>query len=129
MSSHKKIIKTSLAPAAIGSYSQAIDVGNTVYFSGQIPLDPKTMEMIGPEFEQQAHQVFKNLSALAEASGGSLESLVKLTVYLTNLENFGKLNEVMAHYFESPVSVARAAVQVSALPKGSLVEIDGVMVK
>ena len=126
----RRAISTDNAPAAIGTYSQAIAVGpgTTVYLSGQIPLDPQTMEMVSEAFAEQAHQVFRNLSEVAQASGGSLADLVKLNVYLTDLGNFATLNEIMAEYFSSDAPMpARAAVQVSALPRGALIEIDGVM--
>ena len=122
----KTIISTDQAPAAIGAYSQAVKVGNTVYLSGQIPLVPSTMEMVGPDFEEQATQVFTNLVAVATASGGSLSDAVKLTIYLTDLGNFAALNEIMARFFSEPFP-ARAAVQVSALPKNAQIEIDAVL--
>ena len=121
-------IKTPNAPAAIGTYSQAISVraNQSVYLSGQIPLDPVSMEVVSPVFLDQAHQVFKNLVAVATAAGGSLANCVKLNIYLTDLGQFATLNEVMAEYFDPPYP-ARAAVEVSALPKGVDIEIDGVM--
>jgi reactive intermediate/imine deaminase len=119
-------IRTDAAPAAIGSYSQAIRTGQTVYLSGQIPLDPATMKTVDGAFEQQIEQVFKNLKAVAEAAGGSLAEIVKLTVYLTDLVNFPQVNEVMARYFSEPYP-ARAAVGVSALPLGVAVEIDAIL--
>lgn len=122
----KEIINTDNAPAAIGTYSQAVRVGNTVYISGQIPLDPATMNLVTGGFGEQAHQVFNNLVAVAEAADSSLEQAVKLTVYVTDLANFAELNEVMAGYVPEPFP-ARAAVQVSALPKGALVEVDAVL--
>lgn len=122
----RSIIKTEKAPAAIGTYSQAVKVDNTVYVSGQIPLDPTTMQMVSDDFSEQARQVLNNLSAICEASGGSLDSAVKLTVYFTDLDNFAVLNEVMSKVFSEPYP-ARAAVQVSALPKGAQVEIDAVL--
>lgn len=122
----KSIIKTDQAPAAIGAYSQAVKVGNTVYVSGQIPLDPTTMDMVGPDFEEQACQVFTNLAAIATASGGSLSDAVKLTIYLTDLGNFVMLNEIMARFCSEPFP-ARASVQVSALPKNAQIEIDAVL--
>ncbi len=125
--STKIIINTDKAPAAIGPYSQAVKVDNTVYMSGAIPLDPVSMEVVSDDFEAQAEQVFKNLSAVAEAAGGSLADAVKLNVYLTDLANFGLVNEVMMRYFDAPYP-ARAAVQVSALPKGVAVEVEGVLV-
>ena len=122
----KQIISTQLAPAAIGPYSQAVKVGDTVYVSGQIPLDPKTMEIVDGGFTGQAHQVLKNLTAVAEAAGGSLSDAVKLNVYVTDLNNFATLNEIMADFLPEPYP-ARAAIQVSALPKGAIVEIDAVL--
>jgi len=121
-------IKTPNAPAAIGTYSQAISVraNQSVYLSGQIPLDPVSMEVVSPVFLDQVHQVFKNLVAVATAAGGSLANCVKLNIYLTDLGQFATLNEVMAEYFDPPYP-ARAAVEVSALPKGVDIEIDGVM--
>ncbi|MFT7526653.1 MAG: reactive intermediate/imine deaminase [Arenicella sp.] len=122
----KIIINTQAAPAAIGAYSQAVRVADTVYISGQIPLDPDTMEVVSQEFEQQARQVFKNLIAVADAAGGSLADAVKLTVYLTDLTDFAALNTIMAAYISEPFP-ARAAVQVAALPKGVQIEIDAVL--
>lgn len=123
----KEIISSPQAPAAIGTYSQAVKVGNTVYMSGQIPFDPQTMELVSSEFEPQAVQVFENLAAVAKAAGGSLADAVKLNISLTDLANFATLNEVMARYFTAPYP-ARAAVGVAALPKGSLVEIEAILV-
>jgi len=123
----RQIIHTDQAPAAIGTYSQAVRVGNTVYLSGQIPLDPKTMKLHDVDIEAEIHQVFRNLRAVAEAAGGSLNHLVKLNVYLTDLVNFPKVNEIMGEYFDKPYP-ARAAVGVAALPRGSHVEVDGVLV-
>lgn len=123
----KEVIKTEKAPAAIGTYSQAIKVGETVYLSGQIPLNPLTMQLVDGGFEAQAVQVFENLKAVAEAAGGSLQNIVKLNIYLTDLDNFTKLNEIMGRYFAEPYP-ARAAIGISALPKGSLVEMDAVLV-
>ena len=123
----KSIIQTSNAPAAIGTYSQAVKAGNTVYLSGQIPLVPDTMNMISEVFEEQAHQVFKNIKAVVEAAGGTTANLVKVNIFLTDLGQFAKVNEIMAQYFAEPYP-ARAAVQVSALPKGAQIEIDAVMV-
>jgi len=122
----KQIIATDNAPAAIGTYSQAVRAGNTVYLSGQIGLDPATMEMV-EGFEAQTQRVFTNLKAVAEASGGTLADTVKLNIYLTDLSNFAKVNEIMATYFEQPYP-ARAAVGVKELPKGALVEADAVLV-
>jgi reactive intermediate/imine deaminase len=123
----KTPISTDRAPAAIGTYSQAIRCGETIYLSGQIPLDPATMEMIGTEPAQQIHQVFRNLTAVTEAAGGSLASVVRLSVYLTDLSHFGAVNEIMAEYFEAPYP-ARAAIGVAALPRGALVEMDAIAV-
>ncbi|MFT5137439.1 MAG: reactive intermediate/imine deaminase [Arenicella sp.] len=122
----KIIISTKAAPAAIGAYSQAVKVADTVYISGQIPLSPDTMDVISQDFEPQARQVFKNLIAVADAAGGSLADAVKLTVYLTDLNDFAALNTVMADYISEPFP-ARAAVQVAALPKGVQIEIDAVL--
>ncbi|PIT14689.1 RidA family protein [Snodgrassella alvi] len=123
----KNIIHTDKAPAAIGAYSQAVRAGNTVYLSGQIPLVAETMQIVDGGFAEQAHQVFKNLQAVAEAAGGNLNDLVKVNAYLTDLSNFATFNEIMAQYFTAPYP-ARAAVEVSALPKGVLVEAEGVLV-
>jgi len=122
----RTIVSTPDAPAAIGTYSQAVRVGDTVYLSGQIGLDPASMTMV-EGFEAQTEQVFGNLRAVAEASGGRLADAVKLTIYLTDLGNFGKVNEIMAKYFSEPYP-ARAAVGVKELPKGALVEADAVLV-
>lgn len=122
----KRIIATPNAPAAIGTYSQAVQVGDTVYLSGQIGLDPATMQMVDG-IDAQIEQVFKNLSAVAEAAGGSLADLVKLNVFLTDLGNFAKVNETMARFVAEPFP-ARAAVGVASLPRGALVEADGVLV-
>ncbi|WP_227815717.1 RidA family protein [Nitrogeniibacter aestuarii] len=122
----KQIIATDKAPAAIGTYSQAVRAGNTVYLSGQIGLDPTSMEMVDG-FEAQTQRVFTNLKAVAEAAGGSLADTVKLNIYLTDLSNFAKVNEIMATFFEQPYP-ARAAVGVKELPKGALVEADAVLV-
>jgi reactive intermediate/imine deaminase len=122
----RRIIATSAAPAAIGTYSQAVQVGQTVYLSGQIGLNPATMEL-ADGFEAQTVQVFENLKAVAEAAGGTLADAVKLTIYLTDLDNFAKVNEVMARYFSEPYP-ARAAVGVKALPKGAQVEADAILV-
>jgi 2-iminobutanoate/2-iminopropanoate deaminase len=121
----KKVIKTSGAPAAIGPYSQAIVVGNMVYASGQIPLDPKSMEMVGSTVEEQTEQVLKNLSAVLEAEGLGLKHLVKTTVFLKNMGDFPKFNAVYEKHMVAPYP-ARATVEVSALPKGALVEIEGI---
>ena len=122
----RQIIATPNAPAAIGTYSQAVRVGNTVYLSGQIGLDPATMQMVDG-FEAQTVRVFDNLKAVAEAAGGSLADAVKLNIYLTDLSNFAKVNEIMARYFNEPYP-ARAAVGVKELPRGALVEADAVLV-
>ena len=122
----KTIIKTEQAPAAIGTYSQAVKAGNTVYLSGQIGLDPATMQMVDG-IEAQIHRVFSNLKAVAEAAGGSLADVVKLNVFLTDLGHFAKVNEIMAQYFSEPYP-ARAAVGVKELPRAALVEADAVMV-
>ena len=122
----KQIISTVNAPAAIGTYSQAVKVGDTTYLSGQIPLDPRSMQLVAG-FENQVRQVFDNLRSVCEAGGGSLNDLVKINVYLINLANFAKVNEIMATYFDEPYP-ARAAVGVAALPRGAEVEIEGVMV-
>jgi reactive intermediate/imine deaminase len=123
---NRKIIQTPDAPAAIGTYSQAIKVGDTVYLSGQIGLDPGIMQM-ADGIEAQIHQVFQNLRAVASAADSSFDDLVKLNVYLTDLGHFNKVNEIMAGYFRQPYP-ARAAVGVAALPRGALVEMDGVLV-
>lgn len=123
----KTIISTEQAPAAIGTYSQAVKAGQTVYLSGQIPLDPQSMELVSADFREQADRVFRNLSAVAAAAGGSLGDAVKLNIYLTDLGHFPIVNEVMAAHMAEPYP-ARAAVEVSALPKGALVEIEGVLV-
>lgn len=122
----RRPIATDRAPAAIGTYSQAVESGGTVYLSGQIPLDPATMEMVAGDIAAHVRRIFDNLAAVAEAAGGSLEDMVKLTVYLVDLDDFATINEVMSEYF-SPPYPARAAIQVSALPKGATVEIDGIM--
>lgn len=121
----KTIISTEQAPAAIGTYSQAVRVENTVYLSGQIPLNPISMEMV-EGFEQQAVQVFENLKAVAEAAGGSLQDTVKLNIFLTDLDNFATLNTVMARYFSAPYP-ARAAIGVASLPRNACVEMDAVL--
>jgi reactive intermediate/imine deaminase len=123
----KEPINTSKAPAAIGPYSQAIRAGNTVYLSGQIPLNPATMEIVKGDIRAQIRQVFDNLAAVAEAAGGSLANAVRLTVYLTDLANFPAVNEIMAEYCEQPYP-ARAAVGVAQLPRGAAVEVDGILV-
>ncbi len=122
----KTVIHTDDAPAAIGTYSQAIKSGSTVYVSGQIPLDPKTMAFVSDEIQPQIHQVFKNLSAVAKAAGGSLNEIAKLNIFLTDLSCFPLVNEIMAEYFEQPYP-ARAAVGVKELPKGAQVEMDAII--
>lgn len=124
---NKSIIQTGKAPRAIGTYSQAVKAGDTVYLSGQIPLDPETMEMVEGPFGLQARRVFDNLRAVCEAAGGGMQDIVKLNIYLTDLANFAELNEIMATFFQEPYP-ARAAVGVASLPKGALVEVEGVMV-
>ena len=125
----KHIISTSKAPAAVGTYSQAVAVtgGTTIYLSGQIPLVPETMEIIEGGIENEIHQVFKNLIAVCQEAGGDLSHIVKLNIFLTDLNNFAILNEIMATYFDQPYP-ARAAIGVNELPKGVSVEMDGVMV-
>jgi reactive intermediate/imine deaminase len=122
----KKIITTAAAPAAIGPYSQAVQAGSTVYLSGQIGLDPATMQM-AEGIDAQVARVFDNLKAVAAAAGGSLADAVKVNIYLTDLANFAKVNDAMAQHFSQPYP-ARATVQVAALPRGALVEIDAVLV-
>ena len=122
----KTIISTDNAPSAIGTYSQAVKVNNTVYLSGQIPLVPETMTVISDDFTEQTHQVFKNLVAVCEAAGGNINDMVKVHIFMMDLANFATVNEVMSLYFAQPYP-ARAAVQVSRLPKDVLIEIDGVM--
>jgi reactive intermediate/imine deaminase len=123
--SNKYVIQTPDAPAAIGTYSQAVRVDNTVYLSGQIGLDPNTMTLV-EGIEAQIHRVFQNLRAVADSAGGSLDDMVKLNIYLTDLAHFTKANEIMATYFHQPFP-ARAAVGVSSLPRGALIEADGVL--
>ncbi len=122
----KEIINTDNAPAAIGTYSQAVKVDNTVYLSGQIPLEPSSMALVDG-IELQIHQVFKNLRAVAHASGGDLSHIVKLNIFLTDLSNFPLLNQIMAEYITEPYP-ARAAIGVSELPKGAMVEMDAILV-
>lgn len=122
----KEIIRTDQAPRAIGTYSQAVKVGNAVYLSGQIPLVPETMELVGGGMEAQIRRVFDNLKAVARASGGDLSDVVKLNVFLTDLGHFPLVNQIMAEYFAEPYP-ARAAVGVAALPKGAEVEMDAVL--
>lgn len=122
-----EIVATDKAPQAIGTYSQATKAGNTVYISGQIPLLPDTMEMVEGDIDASIHQVFKNLSAVCEASGGQLKNIVKLNIFLTDLSHFPNVNDIMAQYFEQPYP-ARAAVGVAALPKDAPVEMDAIVV-
>lgn len=122
----REIIKTEDAPAAIGTYSQAVKVGSTVYLSGQIPLDPKTMELVGPDPGVQIRRVFDNLAAVAKAAGGSLGDVVKLNIYLTDLGHFPLVNEIMAQYFREPYP-ARAAIGVAQLPRAAAVEMEAVL--
>ncbi|WP_290786779.1 RidA family protein [Halomonas sp.] len=125
--SNKAVINTDKAPAAIGPYSQAIKAGNTIYLSGQIPLDPATMELVSDDFEAQARQVFTNLKAVCDEAAGSLGEIVKLNLYLVDLDNFAIVNQVMEEFFDKPYP-ARAAVGVKALPKGAQFEAEAVMV-
>ncbi len=122
----REIIATDKAPAAIGTYSQAVKTGKTVYVSGQIPLDPQTMEMVDGDMEAQIVRVFENLKAIAEAAGGSLNHIAKLNVFLTDLSHFALVNEIMARYIQQPYP-ARAAVAVAALPKDANVEMDAIL--
>jgi reactive intermediate/imine deaminase len=122
----RQIIHTERAPQAIGTYSQAVRAGDTVYISGQVPLDPATMQLIGGDVEAQIRRVFENLKAIAEAAGGSLAQAVKMTVFLTDLAHFGKVNEIMAIYCAKPYP-ARAAIGVASLPRGAQVEIECVL--
>ena len=124
--SNRAVISTPDAPAAIGPYSQAIKVGNTVWLSGQIPLVPDSMALVTGGITDQATQVFKNLAAVAEAAGGSLNSAVKINISLTNLEHFAEVNEVMASFLQEPYP-ARACVQVAALPKGADIEVEAIL--
>jgi len=123
---NRAIISTPAAPEALGPYSQAVKVGNTVWLSGQIPLVPETMELVAGDISEQAKQVFENLAAVAEAAGGSLDSAVKINISLTDLADFVAVNEVMAHYLQQPFP-ARACVQVAALPKGASIEIEAIL--
>ncbi|MEW8141510.1 MAG: RidA family protein [Candidatus Thiodiazotropha endolucinida] len=122
----REIIRTDQAPQAIGTYSQGVKVGDTVYLSGQIPLVPETMEMVDGDIEQQIRRVFENLQAVARAAGGSFADVVKLNVFLTDLEHFPVVNQVMADYFSEPYP-ARAAIGVVELPKGAAVEMDAIL--
>ncbi|WP_438950907.1 RidA family protein [Porticoccus sp.] len=124
---NKAVISTDHAPAAIGTYSQAIKVSNTVYLSGQIPLDPDSMQVVEGGVAAEIDQVFKNLAAVCEEAGGSLKDMVKLNIFLTDMGNFATVNEIMARYFTEPYP-ARAAIGVKELPKGVGVEMDGIMV-
>lgn len=124
---NRSIISTEKAPRAIGTYSQAVKVGGTVYLSGQIPLDPKTMMLVSGDMEAHIVQVFENLKAVCEAAGGSLQQIAKLNIFLTDLSHFTLVNEVMARYFQQPYP-ARAAIGVAALPKDAPVEMDGILV-
>ncbi|MEV8520480.1 RidA family protein [Dyella marensis] len=123
----RSIISTDKAPAAIGPYSQAVRAGNTVYFSGQIPLDPATGNLVQGDIALQTRRVFDNLKAVAEAAGSSLSAIVRVGIYVTDLANFATVNAVMAEYFQAPYP-ARSTIQVSALPKGAEVEVDAVLV-
>ena len=124
----KKTISTEMAPAAIGTYSQAVETqGRLVFMSGQIPLDPVSMELVSDDVAEQTEQVFRNLAAVAAAAGGTLDDLAKLTVFLTDLSDFGTVNEVMARHVNEPYP-ARAAVGISELPRGASVEIEGILV-
>lgn len=123
----KEPIHTPRAPAAIGPYSQAVRSGSTIYLSGQIPLDPKTMELVKGDIRAQTRQVFDNLAAVAEAAGGSFANAVRLTIYLTDLANFPVVNEIMADYCKEPYP-ARVTIGVAQLPRGAAVEIDGILV-
>jgi reactive intermediate/imine deaminase len=123
---NRAIISTPAAPAAIGPYSQAVKVGNTVWLSGQIPLVPGTMELVSGGITEQATQAFKNLAGVADAAGGSLQNAVKINISLINMEHFGVVNEVMAQFLQEPFP-ARACVQVAALPKGAQIEIEAVL--
>ncbi len=124
---NRSVIHTDQAPEAIGPYSQAIKAGDTVWLSGQIPLDPATMELVEGDMEAQVRRVFENLSAVCEAAGGGLQSIVKLQIYLVDLSHFGLVNELMKEYFSEPWP-ARAALGVASLPKGAAVEMDGIMI-
>jgi reactive intermediate/imine deaminase len=123
----RQIISTDKAPRAIGTYSQAVKAGQTVYLSGQIPLDPVTMTLVDGEIDQQIRRVFENLKAVTEAANGNLSDIVKLNVFLTDLGHFSRVNEIMAEYFSEPYP-ARAAIGVAALPRGANVEMDAVLI-
>lgn len=122
-----QVIETDQAPSAIGTYSQAIKAGNTVYISGQIPLDPKTQAMVQGDFAAHVHQAFANLQAIVKASGGDLKNIVKLNIYLLDLQNFATVNSVMAEFFDEPYP-ARAVLGVQQLPKNAVIEMDAVVV-
>jgi reactive intermediate/imine deaminase len=124
----KKIISTADAPAAIGTYSQAVEVGNTLWVSGQIPLDPATKELVPGGIDAQIHQVFKNLRAIVTAAGASFDDVVKATVFLTDLSHFALVNQIMAEYFRQPYP-ARAAVGVASLPRGAQVEVECIVAR
>lgn len=126
MRSDRRAVHTDNAPQAIGTYSQAIQVGSTVYLSGQIPLDPQTMQLVDGDMAAQIRRVFDNLAAVARAARGNLEDIVKLNIFLTDLQHFPLVNEIMAEYFTQPYP-ARAAIGVADLPKGAQVEMDGIM--
>lgn len=121
----KEVINTDKAPAAIGTYSQAVKAGNTVYLSGQIPLVPETMELV-EKFDEQVHQVFKNLTAVCEAAGGNLDQISKLNIFMLDLSHFATVNDIMSQYFTEPYP-ARAAIGVKELPKGAQIEMDAIM--
>lgn len=123
----RQIIHTDAAPAAIGPYSQAVKAGDTVYLSGQIPLDPATMELVSDDVAAQARQVFRNLAAVCDAAGGSLSKIARVGIYLTDLSRFAEVNGVMAEFFGVPYP-ARSTIEVSALPRGAQVEVDAIMV-
>ncbi len=123
----RTIIATEAAPSAIGPYSQAVRAGETVYFSGQIPLDPASGDMVDGDVDAQARRVFDNLKAVCQAAGGQLSDIVRVGIYVTDLANFGTVNSIMAEYFDQPYP-ARSTIEVSALPKGALVEVDAIMV-
>jgi reactive intermediate/imine deaminase len=122
-----KNIATPKAPKAIGTYSQAVDAGGTVYLSGQIPIDPETMKLVGGSFEDQLSRIFQNLQGVTEGAGGSLADIVKLTIYIADIDNYPKVNNVMEKFFDEPYP-ARAAIGVAALPLDAPVEVDGIMV-
>jgi reactive intermediate/imine deaminase len=124
---NREVIQSAAAPAAIGPYSQAVRAGNTLYMSGQIPLDPKTMQIVDGGIDAQARQVFANLRAVAAAAGATLNDIVKLTILMTDLSEFAKVNEIMAAHFDAPYP-ARATYQVAALPRGARIEVEAVLV-